>query len=275
VRQSIQHGGLRGCFGFAHDDRRNARDAKNGIEQRSIFGAQARDFFAQRALSACGVMQRRPTGMRVGRYRGVADRCSDALPKLAQHFYQTPSADVISFEFMRRVEIHSMDGKLTVESRPQINWRLVWGFPAWVTLVAVTGKAKLHLGLLGFIVSGVLIVSPLWSWIMNMTGKEVLEFTSTRITQRQGPFGLFWKITMKMEKIREPRFVEPRPGRAGLPTGLQFFYQRVSFQVLDGISEAQAKEIIAAVARQFPELAPVWGTLHGYWSGDNAGADFR
>ena len=176
---------------------------------------------------------------------------------------------------MRRVAIRSVDGKLVVESRPRINWLLFWGFPAWVAILFYVGKHDRNFGLFGFVVVALFMVSPLWSWIMNLTGKEVVEFTPMQVTQRQGPFGLFWKITMKTEKIRETRFVEPRPGRAGLPTGLQFFYERVSYQVLDGISEEQAKEIISAVARQFPELAPVWGALHGYWSGDNAGADFR
>lgn len=176
---------------------------------------------------------------------------------------------------MARIAILFESGKLTVAVFRKFNVASFFIFPilaAGCVLFAL--DAEKHSFALRV---GAAIVAAFFcfEWVAHLTHREVLEITPTRLTHRAGPFGIAPKKTFEMAKIREPRFVEPRPGRAGLPTGLQFFYERVSHQVLDGISEEQAKEIISAVARQFPELAPVWGALHGYWSGDNAGADFR
>lgn len=175
---------------------------------------------------------------------------------------------------MRRVAIKSTPGKITVAVPGKINvfWFVVLPLVvAQMIRVAMHARNPTSLRILAA-ATAVLFAS---AWIENLFHREIVTFTPELLTHRGAHFGATTTESFEMAKIREPRFVEPRPGRAGLPTGLQFFYERVSFQVLDGISEEQAKEIIAAVARQFPELAPVWGALHGYWSGDNAGADFR
>lgn len=176
---------------------------------------------------------------------------------------------------MARIAIHSEGGKLTIAVSRKFSVVSFFMFPilaaACVPFALDAEKHSLALRVCAAVVAAFFC----FEWVAHLTRREVLEITPTALTYRSGPFGIARRTTFEMAKIREPRFVEPRPGRAGLPTGLEFFYERVAYQALDGISEAQAKEIVAAVARQFPELAPVWGTLHGYWSGDNAGADFR
>jgi len=176
---------------------------------------------------------------------------------------------------MARIAIHSEGGKLTIAVSRKFKVVPFFAFPilaaACIPFALDAGKHSIVLRVCAAAVAAFFC----FEWVARLTRREVLEFTPTALTYRAGPFGIARRMKFEMAKIREPRFVEPRPGRAGLPTGLELFYERVAFQVCDWISEAQAKEIIAAVARQFPELAPVWGTLHGYWSGDNAGADFR
>lgn len=159
---------------------------------------------------------------------------------------------------MRNLAIHSEPGKLTAALPFKFNAISFFLFPvcaAGCVAMFIASKNSILFG----IVLAALLLPLLLSWIAHITGKEVVAFTPSQLTYRSGAFGSSRRETFQMSQIRAPRFIRWRPGRFGMPTGLGFYYEGIPAQICDGISEAQAGEIVAALLCQFPELASVWG----------------
>lgn len=63
-----------------------------------------------------------------------------------------------------------------------------------------------------------------------------------------------------MAKIAEPHFVQSTSaGRSRIPRAIGFSYGGKEIRLGDDITQREAKETVATLVKQFPELAKCWG----------------
>jgi hypothetical protein len=99
----------------------------------------------------------------------------------------------------------------------------------------------------------------MYSWLWNLGGKEEFDFTKSTLTHRRILFGISRTREFWMDRIAEPHFVESRSrGKSRTPSGLGFYYGGKEIRLGDHLTQRDAKEIVAALIRQFPELAKCW-----------------
>jgi hypothetical protein len=107
----------------------------------------------------------------------------------------------------------------------------------------------------------VILALVFFDWLWNLGGKERIEFTPTELTHRRVLFGMSRMKLYKMSGIKAPCYGPSyRTGRRRHPSGIDFTYEGKGIRLCRGVTQSEAKEIVDAVLRQFPELVPVWAS---------------
>ncbi|MGB0036506.1 MAG: hypothetical protein WBP79_13635 [Candidatus Acidiferrales bacterium] len=173
---------------------------------------------------------------------------------------------------MERYSAHSEPGKLLFRSPRVFNIALFLLIPLIAALIIYSLIFPSHPILLAMKVWDWIFLTVLAiAWLRNWKGKSELQFTPTELIHRDLLFGLSRTKRYKMSDIRDPRFVISTEGRHGKRSGIGFDYHGREIRVCPDIAQPEAKEIVAAVLQQFPELAPVWGR---YVEGVPEGTDY-
>jgi hypothetical protein len=137
--------------------------------------------------------------------------------------------------------------------------------PAWVvgwTTLALKGlhreQPRAVVGILFFgLVTGLLG----YTWLWNLCGKEELEFTACALIWKRTLLGISHNRAFRMNGIDNPHFENSRSrGKSRIPSGIGFSYEGKELRIGDHLTQRDAKEIVAAVIRQLPELGQCWGS---------------
>ena len=107
-----------------------------------------------------------------------------------------------------------------------------------------------------------LITAPMtYAWLWNLDGREELEFTASALTYRRTLFGITRTRVFRMNLIHNPHFENSRSrGKSRTPSGIGFSYEGKQVKCGDHLSQRDAKEIVAKVLQQLPELRQYWGS---------------
>jgi hypothetical protein len=98
-------------------------------------------------------------------------------------------------------------------------------------------------------------------WLWNLGGREELEFTASALTYRRTLFGITRTRMFRMNLIHNPHFENSRSrGKSRIPSGIGFSYEGKQVKFGDHLSQRDAKEIVAKVLEQLPELRQYWGS---------------
>ena len=157
----------------------------------------------------------------------------------------------------------SEPGKVVVVVHRRFSFLLFALVPLWIagwlTAVVKTSSGGPELSLMT-IFFGLLTLPLVYAWLWNLGGKERLEFTSSAFTHTSILFGISRRRVFGMRRINRPHFENSRRrGRSRIPSGIGFSYEGRQFRFGDNLSQRDAKEIVAAVLQQLPELYPYWG----------------
>jgi hypothetical protein len=100
-----------------------------------------------------------------------------------------------------------------------------------------------------------------YAWLWNIDGKEELEFTASALTYRRTLFGMSRSRVFRMNGIDNPHFENSHGGgKSRTPSGIGFSYEGKEVRLGDHLTQRNAKEIVATVLRQLPELRRYWGS---------------
>jgi hypothetical protein len=107
----------------------------------------------------------------------------------------------------------------------------------------------------------IMVTVVLCNWLWIVGGKEEVEFTSTTLTIREVLFGMARTKTFDMADVKGPCFVPSRHRGMGgsRPSGIEFMSGDKEIIFCRGLTSPEAKEIVDAVVRYLPDLAPIWG----------------
>jgi hypothetical protein len=174
---------------------------------------------------------------------------------------------VLCSELMQRYSIESEPGKLSF-TIPRVfdlyYFLFVPLFTAFAIYVLVHESHVSSAVILIRICIGIVFVRMYLQWLWNLGGKEELQFTESELRHRRILFGLVRTKVYKMAVIKDPSFVAQKRGSAmgggGHPSGIGFAYNGKNIRTCDNITQPEAKEIVHAVLRQIPELAPIWAS---------------
>jgi hypothetical protein len=160
--------------------------------------------------------------------------------------------------------LSSEPGKIVVTVHPKFSFSLFAMTPLWVAawLAAVLKKPGFAQpeSILAAVFFGVLTLTLVYAWLWNLGGKEQLEFTPSVFTSRKNLFGISSDRVFSMRRIDRPHFENShRRGKSRVPSGIGFSYQGRHFRFGDHLTQREAKEIIAFILAQLPELCSCWG----------------
>lgn len=137
--------------------------------------------------------------------------------------------------------------------------------PLWLTWLAFMIARTLHgaqpqsIVTIAFFVMMALALVYLWLW--NLAGREEIEFTINGLTYKRVLFGLSRSRVFRMSKIENPHFENSRrKGKSRTPSGVGFSYGGSEFRIGDHLTQRGAKEIVAAVLQEIPEVSKCWGS---------------
>ena len=132
---------------------------------------------------------------------------------------------------------------------------------AWIILAieSPSGKPEPVWGAVFFALVTILFAS---SWLWNIDGKEMVQITPEALIHRRTLFGISWDRTYNLNRITKPRFVASRSrGRKGrIPSGVGFSYDGKLIKFGDGLTQAEAKSLVATIIREFPGKTELWKT---------------
>jgi hypothetical protein len=130
----------------------------------------------------------------------------------------------------------------------------------WITLTVKGSRNGQPESAIGLCIFGFVTVVFTYAWLWNLGGKEELNFTMSSLTYRRVLFGISRTREFWMDRIAEPHFVESKAGgKSHTPSGLGFYYSGKEVRVGDHLTQRDAKEIVGALIRRFPELPKCWG----------------
>jgi hypothetical protein len=159
--------------------------------------------------------------------------------------------------------------KVSVVIARRLNLPFLLFFPLWVA-VAVTLILKGHRNgqpqsIFAIVFFGLVIGLLAYAWLWNLAGKEEFEFTASALTWRRTLLGISRNRIFRMNGIDNPHFENSQSrGKSRIPSGIGFSYEGKQLRCGDHLTQRDAKEIVAAVLRQLPELGQYWG---GYTEG--------
>jgi hypothetical protein len=158
---------------------------------------------------------------------------------------------------MSSYTVRSEPGKLVFRvHRFSIFFFLV--FPALVCFFAYASKGSSQRpSILLEIFLALFFLVGLYRWLWNLAGVEELEFTPVDLTHRRILLGMTRSSVYRESDIQAPRFVQ-QTGRSRF-SAIGFDYQGRHKYVWWLSPQPEAKEVVDAVLRHFPELAPIWG----------------
>jgi hypothetical protein len=107
---------------------------------------------------------------------------------------------------------------------------------------------------------GLITVLFAYRWLWNIGGREVVEITPQALSHRRVLCGISRARTYKLDGITNPGFVGSRSRGLGgrTPSGLGFRYDGKLVKLGDGLTQAEAKSLVAEIIREFPEHAERW-----------------
>jgi hypothetical protein len=165
--------------------------------------------------------------------------------------------------------LSSSPEKLSIEVPRRFSPFLFAFFPlwaaGWITLAVKGYKTGIHqsatiawvFASVGFGIGTLLF---LYDWLWNLGGREELDFTTTTLQYRRVLFGASRSREFRMDQIAEPHFVRSEQRRRSrIPSGLGFKYRGREVRLGDNLNQREAREIVARVIQQFPQLAASWG----------------
>jgi hypothetical protein len=160
--------------------------------------------------------------------------------------------------------LSSTPNKVSVVVARRRNLPFLFFFPLWVagwmTLALKGARNGQPQSLSGAIFFGIVTLLMAYGWIWNLGGKEELEFTVFALRYRRTLFGVSHSRLFSIKRIDNPHFENSQShGKSRTPSGIGFSYEGKEIRVGDHLTCRDAKEIIAAVLLQLPELAPYWG----------------
>lgn len=174
--------------------------------------------------------------------------------------------DAAIFAKVMAYSVSRSEGVLSIIVPRRFNALLFAFFPLWTALwisFAVKdygrGINESASSLLGMVLFGLVSMFFLIAWLWNLAGREELNFTIAGLQHRRVLFGIAGTRTFRMSQIAEPHFVgSVRRGRSRIPSGLGFRYRGQRVRIGDNLTQQEAREIVALVTHQFPEVASVW-----------------
>jgi hypothetical protein len=114
---------------------------------------------------------------------------------------------------------------------------------------------------LTIILFGLLTVPMVHAWLWNLGGKEELKFTASVFTHRGSLLGISRSRVFSMKRIDRPHFENSQSrGKSRTPSGIGFSYEGKQLRLGDHLTQRDAKEIVAVVLQQLPELRQYWGS---------------
>jgi hypothetical protein len=154
--------------------------------------------------------------------------------------------------------------KVSVAIRPPFNFVLFAVVPVWVTvwvsMILKTFHSAQRQSIGGIVFSGIVTLLVAYAWFWNLTGREEIEFTINGLTYNRVLFGLSYSRVFRMSKIENPHFENSRRnGRSRTPSGIGFSYGGSDVKIGDHLTQRGAKEIVAAVLQEIPEVSKCWG----------------
>lgn len=171
-----------------------------------------------------------------------------------------------------RYSLSRAPDRLTVVIPRRFSLFLLFFIPLWVVgwvTIALTHPRREPQALLVITAFGLFSIFMVYRWLWNLSGKEELEFTASRLTYRRLLLGFTRTRVFTMDRIADPHFIpSEQKGRSYIPSGLGFSYDGEQVRVCDQLTQAEANQIVAAALKQFPELGDRWeryvGGMFGY-----------
>jgi hypothetical protein len=160
--------------------------------------------------------------------------------------------------------LSSTPNKVSVVVARRRNLPFLFFFPLWVagwmTLALKGNRNGQPQSIFGASFFGIVTVLMAYTCLWNLGGKEELEFTASVLKYRRTFFGISHSRLFSIERIDNPHFENSHNrGKSRVPSGIGFSYEGKEIRVGDYLTCRDAKEIIAAVLRQLPELPRYWG----------------
>lgn len=161
--------------------------------------------------------------------------------------------------------LSSAPSKVSVVIARRLNLPFLLFFPLWVAVCATLVLKGLRSGqsqsIFAIIFFPLVIGLLAYSWLWNLGGKEELEFTASTLTWKRSLLGISRNRVFRMNRIDNPHFENSRStGQSRVPSGIGFSYEGEQLRCGDHLTQRDAKEIVAAVLRQLPELGQYWGS---------------
>lgn len=160
--------------------------------------------------------------------------------------------------------LSSAPGKVSVVVARQQNLRFLLFFPLWAaglaTLVLNGPRGVLSQPIFATIFFGLMTGIAAYAWLWNLVGKEELEFTASALMWKRTLLGISRNRIFPMNRIDNPHFENSRrSGKARIPSGIAFSCEGKQLRVGDHLTQRDAREIVAAILLQLPELGQLWG----------------
>ena len=161
--------------------------------------------------------------------------------------------------------LSSAPSKVSVVIARRFNLPFLLFFPLWVAVWATLVLKGLRNGqpqaIFAIVFFGLVIGLLAYAWLWNLAGKEELEFTASALTWRRTLLGISRNRIFRMNGIDNPHFENSQSrGKSHIPSGIGFSYEGKQLRFGDHLTQRDAKEIVAAVLRQLPELGQYWGS---------------
>ena len=131
----------------------------------------------------------------------------------------------------------------------------------WVTLVLKGLRNGQPQSIFAILLFGLLTGLLAYAWLWNLGGKEELEFTASTLTWTRTLLGISRIRILWMNRIDNPHFENSQSrGKSRIPSCIGFSYEGKQLKFGDHLTQRDAKEIVAAVLRQLPEVGQYWGS---------------
>jgi len=160
--------------------------------------------------------------------------------------------------------LSSTPSKVSVVIARRLDLPFLLFFPVWVvgwmTLALKGLRSGQRRSVVGILFFGLVTGFLAYAWLWNLCGKEELEFTACVLTWKRSLLGIARSRDFRMDRIANPHFENSRSrGKSRVPSGIGFSYEGKQIRIGDYLTQRDAKEIVAAVIRQLPELGQCWG----------------
>jgi hypothetical protein len=161
--------------------------------------------------------------------------------------------------------LSSAPSKVSVVIARRFDLPFLLFFPLWVAVWTMLVLKGLRSGqpqsIFAIILFGIVTGLLAFRWLWNLGGKDELEFTAFAVTWKRTLLGISRNRIFRMNRIDNPHFENSQGrGKSRIPSGIGFSYEGKQLRFGDRLTQRDAKEIVAAVLRQLPELGQYWGS---------------